>query len=167
MKRVMIIGQPGAGKSVFARQLGQKTGLPVVHIDKIHWKSGWVERTGAEKDEMCSAVHARDSRIFEGGRSSTWAERLDRADTLIWLDIPLWLRVWRVFKRTVRYYGQSRPDLPKDCPERFNWEFCAWIWNTRNTSRNLMKRTFDDAPKSKDCLQIRSKRTAHLYLNSI
>ena len=36
MKRVMIIGQPGAGKSVFARQLGQKTGLPVVHIDKIH-----------------------------------------------------------------------------------------------------------------------------------
>ena len=44
MKRVMIVGQPGAGKSTIARQIGQRTGLPVVHIDKIHWMPGWVER---------------------------------------------------------------------------------------------------------------------------
>ena len=48
MKRVMIIGQPGSVKSTLARFLGERTGLPVVHIDKIHWKPGWNERETLE-----------------------------------------------------------------------------------------------------------------------
>ena len=48
MRRVMIVGQPGAGKSTLAREIGAITHLPVVHIDLIHWRAGWVERTGAE-----------------------------------------------------------------------------------------------------------------------
>lgn len=52
MKRVMIVGQPGAGKSYLARAMGQKTGLPVQHMDMIHWKPGWVERDKAEKLAM-------------------------------------------------------------------------------------------------------------------
>ena len=167
MKRFMIIGQPGAGKSVFARRLGARTGLPVFHIDKIHWQSGWVERCGTQKDEMCAAVIAGDSWIFEGGRSLTWPQRLDRADTLIWLDFPLWLRSWRVVKRTLRYYGQSRPDLPENCPERFNAEFWAWIWNTRHTSRKMMRRTFDAAPKNKECHRITTKRAVNRFLKSV
>jgi len=127
----MIIGQPGSGKSTLARKLGKLLDLPVFYIDQIHWKPGWVERAGPEKDRLCAAVHANDKWVFEGGRSSTWPERLDRADTLIWLDFPLYLRSWRVFMRTVRYYGESRPDLPADCPERFNLEFIQFIWRTR------------------------------------
>ena len=102
MKRVMIIGQPGSGKSTLARFLGERTGLPVVHIDKIHWKPGWNEREKEEKTALCQAVHARDRWIFEGGHSVTWEERRARCDTLIWLDFPLWLRVWRVVWRTLR-----------------------------------------------------------------
>lgn len=67
MRRVMIIGQPGAGKSTLARQIGALTGLPVVHIDHIHWTSGWVERPREEKTRLCGEVHARKSWIFEGG----------------------------------------------------------------------------------------------------
>ncbi len=84
----MIIGQPGSGKSTLARRLGQALNLPVVHIDHIHWKSGWIDRQGPEKDRLCSEVHAREQWIFEGGRSNTWGERLERADTLVWLDVP-------------------------------------------------------------------------------
>ena len=51
MERVMIIGCGGAGKSTLARQLGEVTGLPVVHLDKLFWKSGWVESSKAEIDE--------------------------------------------------------------------------------------------------------------------
>ena len=91
MRRIMIIGQPGSGKSTFARELGAITHLPVFHIDHIHWQSGWVERPGPEKDRLCADVHAQDKWIFEGGHSTTWPERLDRADTLIWLDLPLLL----------------------------------------------------------------------------
>jgi len=43
MERVMIIGCAGAGKSTLARKLGAITGLPVIHLDREHWRPGWVE----------------------------------------------------------------------------------------------------------------------------
>ena len=135
MKRVMIMGQPGSGKSTLARQIGARTGLPVVHVDRIHWMPGWQERPKAEKIALALAEEARDAWVFEGGLSATWSNRTDRADTLIFLDFPLWLRVWRVFRRTVRWYGRTRPDMQDACPERFSAEFWRWIWNTRATGR--------------------------------
>ena len=170
MKRVMIIGQPGSGKSTLARQLGDLTHLPVVHIDHIHWKSGWVERSGEEKDALCAEVHARAHWIFEGGRSSTWDERLDRADTLIWLDVPLGLRAMRVFLRTIRYWGRSRPDLPVGCPEQFSLEFWKWIWDTRHTSRASMQRLFDGAdgaPGNKTKVRLCTSKAVSGYLSSL
>lgn len=140
VKRIMIVGQPGSGKSTLARELGSLLALPVVHIDQIHWQAGWIERSGPEKDRLCREVHARDSWIFEGGRSSTWSDRLKRADTLIWLDFPLTVRAWRVFLRTLRYHGRERPDLPVGCPERFDLEFTKWIWNTRNSGKKRWKK---------------------------
>ncbi|MEP1209406.1 MAG: AAA family ATPase [Rhizobiaceae bacterium] len=167
MKRVMIIGQPGSGKSTLARQLGQHTGLPVVHIDMIHWKPGWIERNSAEKAALCHEVHQRDSWIFEGGHTLTWPERLDRCDTLIWLDFPLWLRVLRVVRRTLRDYGRTRPDLPPDCPERFNAEFYRWIWITRNSHREKMRNLLETAPPSKTRVKLRNRREVDAYLATI
>lgn len=92
LKRIMIIGQPGSGKSTLARALGDITELPVVHIDKIHWKSGWVERSKAERTRLCEEVHAGDKWIFEGGHSITWPKRIARADMIIALDMPLRVR---------------------------------------------------------------------------
>lgn len=149
-KRVMIIGQPGSGKSTLARLLGKKLNLPVVHIDCIHWRSGWVERTGPEKDKLCAEVHARDEWIFEGGRSNTWPERLRRADTLIYLDFPLRIRSFRILKRRFEYHGVNRPDLPEGCPENINWEFVQFVWRTRNVGRSRMIEFFDSVSKDKD-----------------
>lgn len=146
VKRLMIVGQPGSGKSTLARELGSLLELPVVHIDHIHWQAGWIERSGPEKDRLCLEVHARDSWIFEGGRSSTWPDRLNRADTLIWLDFPLTVRAWRIFVRTLRYHGRERPDMPVGCPERFDLEFTKWIWKTRNSGKERMEELFDSAP---------------------
>jgi adenylate kinase family enzyme len=53
MDRIMIVGPPGSGKSTLARVLGERTGLPVLHIDKIHWQHGWIERSKAEKTRLC------------------------------------------------------------------------------------------------------------------
>lgn len=135
MKRVMIIGQPGSGKSTLAREMGARTGLPVYHVDLIHWMDGWVEREKPEKIAMAMAVQNKERWIFEGGLNATKDHRLARADTLICLDLPLWRRAWRVFKRTLRYHGQTRPDLPDGCPEQFNAEFWGWIWRTRASGR--------------------------------
>jgi len=149
MKRVMIAGGPGSGKSMLAAALGEKTGLPVFHMDKIHYRPGWVERSKADKDQLTHEIHIQDRWIFEGGHSSTFAERIARADTFIWLDVPVGLRIARVLKRSVRYYGRSRPDLPDGCPERFNWQtvaFLRFIWRTRHSARDKLKAVYQAPP---------------------
>ena len=142
MRRVMILGQPGSGKSTLARAMGERTGLPVVHIDRIHWQAGWVERPREEKTRLCREVEARDAWIFEGGHSATWDTRLARADLLVWLDRPVGLRLWRVTRRGLLGLGRTRPDLPEGCPERLRNlpAFVGFIWRTRRTSREAMAR---------------------------
>ncbi len=159
MRRVMIVGQPGSGKSTLARLMGLRTGLPVVHIDHIHWMPGWQERPRAEKTRMCHAVEAQAAWIFEGGHSATWANRLSRADMLIWLDVPLWRRFGRVVWRTIAWHGQSRPDLPEKCPEGFHREtlpFWRFMWRTRKTSRAGLQRLWDSVPADKGRVRLRT-----------
>lgn len=164
MQRVMIIGQPGSGKSTLARDMGEITGLPVVYIDHIHWQSGWVERSNAEKDTLCAEVHAQDRWIFEGGRSATWPERLARSDTVIWLDFPLLVRSWRVLYRTVRYWRQTRPDLPEGCPEQFSSAFWRWVWDTRHTARATMQSFYNSVPPEKCRVKLTNPQEVDGYL---
>lgn len=135
MQRIMIIGGPGSGKSTLASALGQRFGLPVTHIDQMQFQAGWVEVDPAVRDAKVRHIIARSSWIIDGNYSSTIDDRMARADTLIWLDIPLWRRLLRVIKRTVRYYGQSRPDLPEGCPERFSADFLHYILTTHKRQR--------------------------------
>jgi len=163
----MIIGQPGSGKSPLARLLGEKTGLPVYHMDQIHWMSGWVERPKPEKIALAMEVQNRDAWIFEGGLRHTKQHRLERCDTLINLDLPLSLRAWRVFKRTVTSYGRTRPDLPDGCPEQFSFEFWKWIWDTREKNRlenlNWMAKAGPDAT----VYHLRSTLGVRNFLNAL
>lgn len=147
MKRVMISGGPGSGKSTLARALGAATSLPVHHMDQIHYKPGWEPRPLAEKISLAHAVENSASWIFEGGLSATYDHRAARADTLIWIDLPPALRIWRVVKRLATSYGQTRPDAAADCPEQFSREtfaFWKWIWDTRHSHRVRLHRLIAD-----------------------
>ena len=138
----MIVGQPGSGKSTLARQLGKVSGLPVIHIDRIHWQPGWVERTKAEKTRLCLEAEAGEQWIFEGGHSRTWPSRLARADLLIWLDRPVGRRLWRVVRRAVLGRGRTRPDMADECPERLRNlpEFVHYIATTSRSHRKNLGR---------------------------
>jgi adenylate kinase family enzyme len=131
----MIVGQPGSGKSTLARRLGEVSGLPVIHIDRIHWQPGWVERTKAEKTRLCLKAEAGERWIFEGGHSRTWPSRLARADLLVWLDRPPRLRLWRVARRGVLGRGKTRPDMADECPERLR-NLPEFVWYILVTSRS-------------------------------
>lgn len=164
MKRVMIVGQPGSGKSTLARAMGRITGLPVIHVDLMHWKPGWVARDFDEKIAMAHAAEAGEAWIFEGGMSQTWRNRLSRADTLVLLDFSVWFRMWRVFKRTLRDYGRSREDLPDNCPETFDREFWGYIWSTRNSGRTRMLSLMRSAGPEKRVVHLQSVRAVRRFL---
>ena len=164
----MIVGQPGSGKSTLARKLGECTGLPVVHIDRIHWQPGWVERSKAEKTRLCLEAERQSRWIFEGGHSATWPSRLARADMLVWLDRPVGLRLWRVVRRAVTGLGRTRPDMAEGCPERLSSlpEFIGYIWTTRNSGRAKMAQLAAAAPPECRIVHLRSDEEAARFLAS-
>jgi adenylate kinase family enzyme len=156
----MINGGPGSGKSTLARALGNATGLPVYHMDQIHHMPGWQPRTLPEKVLIANAIEAKGTWIFEGGLSTTYDNRAIRADTLIWIDLPVMLRWWRVAKRLITGYGQTRPDSAPNCPEEFSREtlaFWKWIWDTRDSHRNRLQRLVDENPHL-DVVHLKSRK---------
>ena len=167
MRRVTIIGQPGSGKSTLARALGERIYLPVHHMDHIHWKSGWQARTQEEKARLVDQIIARDAWIFEGNNTATSARRLSRSDTLIWLDLPILLRLFRVTQRSLRYFGQARPDLPEGCREQLDPEFFRYIWRTRTSGRTKLRAVFDSAPEYVTRIRLASAGAVLGYLEGL
>lgn len=170
MRRVMIVGGAGSGKSTLARALGARTGLPVYHMDHIHWGPGWQARPRPERRAMALAIEAQDAWIFEGGFSTTYLNRLSRADTLIWLDLPVALRLWRVTKRLVIHYGQRRPDMAEGCVEGIHgesWAFYRWIWETRQTGRARLADLIRHAPVNVSVHHLRTRTQVRQYLEGL
>ncbi len=135
MKRVMIIGCSGAGKSTLARELAQRTGLPVIHLDREHWRPGWVEPPELEWQSRVAQLAGQPEWIIDGNYGSTLKTRLARADTVILLDFPRWRCLWGIFRRIRASYGRTRDDMAAGCPEKLDLEFLKWVWNWRRNSR--------------------------------
>ena len=131
MQRVMIIGPCGAGKSTVSHVLAAKLGLPLVHMDQLNWQPGWVDEGNERLRGLLAVEVAEDRWLIEGNYASTMDMRLKRADTIVYLDYPLPLCLWRLVKRIVTTYGRNRPDMAEDCPERFDAEFLLYVirWN--------------------------------------
>lgn len=166
----MIIGGSGAGKSTFARQISDRIGVPAVHMDTLFWERGWVMADEADFLARVKSAVAEDRWAMDGNYSRTWPDRIARADTIVFLDMPTWLRMWRVITRTLRHYGKSRADLGEDCPERFEMDFLFnWVaryrWRARGKALALIA---SDGPAAHlTRVHLRSAGQVRRYLDSL
>jgi adenylate kinase family enzyme len=126
MERLLIIGSPGAGKSTLAAEVARLSGLPLIHLDRLHWKPGWVESGKEEFDSKVSEAIAGPRWVIDGNYGRTLPLRLTRADTVVDLDLPRWQCVLGVLRRAIAYRGRSRSDMAPGCPEQMNWEFVLY-----------------------------------------
>lgn len=135
MNRVVVIGSGGSGKSTFSAELGRATRLPVIHLDREFWRPGWKETPKEEWTNRVAELIAGERWIMDGNFGGTREMRVRAADTIIFLDLPRRVCLYRILKRTVKYHGRSRPDMAEGCHERFDLEFILWIWNYKHRSR--------------------------------
>ena len=128
MRRVAIIGSGGAGKSTLARKLGEITGLPVVHLDREYWRPGWTETPKPEWRARVEQLVRGEEWIIDGNFGGTMEIRLAAADTVVLLDFPRTLCMYRAIRRAVTYQNRTRPDMGPGCTEKVDIEFIRWIW---------------------------------------
>ncbi|MDG2524982.1 hypothetical protein P6166_06400 [Stenotrophomonas sp. HITSZ_GD] len=140
LQRILVIGPPGAGKSHFARQLGERLGLPVIHLDAHYWSAGWVEPTPAEWASRLAALLARPAWIMDGNYSRTLAQRLAACDTVVFLDLPRWQCMWGLLRRAWTERGRVRADMAAACPEKLDRAFLVFAWRYRSRSRPAVMR---------------------------
>jgi adenylate kinase family enzyme len=130
MKRVLLVGSPGTGKSTFARKLAAKKGLPVIHLDRYYNDA----KLGYANDEpkwnkFIEATIARETWIIDGNYSGSMGIRMRRADTIIVFEYPRWRAFLGLARRRIEYHNKVRPDMPDGWRERVDFGFLKFVWN--------------------------------------
>ena len=159
MKKVIVIGCPGSGKSTVSRTLHNKTGIPLYHLDMMYWNA---DKTTVEKSEFLerlSDVFEKDEWIIDGNYSSTMELRMAACDTVIFLDYPLDVCLDGIRERR----GKPRSDMPWIETEEDS-EFIEFIKNYNEQQKpkvlELLKKYSD-----KNIIILESREQADAFLN--
>ena len=110
MRRIAVTGTSGSGKTTFARRLATRLGVPHVELDALHWGPNWPEADPATFRARVAGSIAGDAWVVDGNYSHVRDLYLSRVDTIVWLDLPLRVCLWRVTRRTFTR-ARSREDL--------------------------------------------------------
>ncbi|MEL7246828.1 MAG: hypothetical protein AAFO03_00360 [Bacteroidota bacterium] len=167
MQRVMIIGCCGAGKSTVARRLHDLTGLPLQHLDQHYWLPNWQEPNKASWQAKVQALSDQPQWIIDGNYGGTLDIRLQRADTVIYLDYATPKCLWRITKRIWRYHGQVRPDMPAGCRERFNLNFYHYVATYNLLRRRALLERLASLDARKHVLRLRNDRAVERFLSNL
>jgi len=166
MDRVIIIGCGGSGKSTLSRALSEKTKLPVVHLDKLFWREGWINIPREEFNILLREELKKDKWIIDGNYDRTLEERLKCCDTVIYLDYPRRTCLFGVIKRFITNYGKTRPDMTDGCPEKIDLEFLKWIWDFNKEHRDNFYRILKEE-KDKQIYIFKNRKECNEFLRNL
>lgn len=130
MARILVVGASGSGKSTLARRVAAELAIPHIELDALHHGPGWAPRPSFAAD-VAAAVSA-SGWVVDGNYSQVQPLIWERADTVVWLDLPRWLVEWRLVRRTAGRLVLRTPlwngnrerwrDVPRaDHPIRWSW----------------------------------------------
>lgn len=163
----MIIGCGGSGKSTLARQLGEKTGLPVVHLDQIFWSPGnWQHLEKEEFDRLLQIEMEKPRWILDGNFNRTMPLRLEKCDTVIWLDFSRFTCIRGWLKRVITHWGKTRQDMGPNCNEWLDPDFFKWLWNFNRNYREKYRAMLAEQ-KDKEIRIFKNRRQVRKFLESL
>ncbi len=153
MKKIIVIGCPGSGKSTFSKSLHKITKIPLYHLDMLFWNE---DKTTVEKsvflDRLLKVIQ-NDEWIIDGNYSSTMELRMQACDTVIFLDFPLEVCLNGIKERK----GKPRSDMPWIESDEDDAEFIEFIKNYNSQSR----------PKVTELLKRYSHKDIYIFSNRI
>ena len=164
MQRVLVIGCPGAGKSTLAEKLAKRTGLPLIHLDRLYWSRGWRPAETSARRRQVSEIVTAPAWIIDGNYPGTFDIRLPRADTLIWLDYSRARCLRRLIWRMLRHHGRARPELPDGCDERLDFVLLRQVWEFPAVHRDRIAQAIEQFGAHARMVRFRHDRDANAFL---
>jgi adenylate kinase family enzyme len=110
MKRIVVIGTSGSGKTTLARQIAARLAIPHVELDALNWEANWQQASNDVFRQRVTDAVSGDTWVVDGNYGKSRDIVWPRADTVVWLDFPLYVNLWRIFWRGIRR-SVSREDL--------------------------------------------------------
>lgn len=164
MKKILVIGSGGAGKSTFSRRLGKIKNIEVIHLDKVYWQPNWIEPSKGAWQQTIKGILEKNAWILDGNFGGMVDLRLEVCDTVILLDLPRFVCLYRVLKRRLKYRGTNRPDMSEGCSEKINLEFLRWIWNYPRIKKPAVEAKLNRFEGEKTIIRLKSKREVENFL---
>ena len=163
LKRIILVGSGGSGKSYLAKKLADITGYPMTHLDNEYWKPNWVKTLRDEWAEKQKNLISGDGWIIDGNYNSSMELRFAAADLVIFLDINRFICMWSALKR----HGKKRSDLPEYLDEKMNFEFIdflKWMWTFPKTGKKTILALHEKYP-DKPFIVVKSRMEMRKLLN--
>jgi adenylate kinase family enzyme len=167
VNRIAVIGASGAGKTRLARTLGHLLDLPVIHLDAHYYGPGWQPLPPADWAARHRQLAAEERWVLDGNYASTLAPRLERADTIIFLDLPPLLCAWQVLLRWAGDRRRPTPDLPAGLHPKLDRQFLAYVLGFRHRRRPALLAELTRWSHGRTVVILRSRRAVRRFIEQL
>ncbi|MBT5859066.1 MAG: hypothetical protein HOH88_04275 [Flavobacteriales bacterium] len=167
MQKVLVIGCCGAGKSTFSKKLQSILNVGLIHLDQYYHKPNWEEPKKEEWERIVNNLIKKPSWIKDGTYIESLDIRIEKCDTLIYLDYSILKCFFRVVKSIFTDYGKKRSDMAPGCKEEFDLEFLKYVLTFNFKNRNNILKRLKVLNENKQLYIFKNDKQADKFLKQV